>query len=350
VVLVTDAATPRMAEMWRSLDEVQPRVFTMRVGEADSTGLFEDLMQSWARVNDGHYDYLSTQGEMDRAFDRAATLLRRPAAYTLEVGSTVEKPPSPGQLQVTSQGLAGGAVALILDASGSMLKRLEGRRRIEIAKELLSKAAGEHIPAGTPVALRVFGHKEANSCRTDLVVPMAPLDPEVMKATLAGINARNLAKTPIAASLARVEADLKGAKGTRVVVLVTDGEETCDGDPEAEVRKLMERGLDLRLEIVGFAISDADLKQQFEGWAEEGGGRYFDAGDTASLESSLAEAMRTPFTVFDGNGEIVAEGTVDGAAVELPPGRYRVVVRTSPVATFDEVEVSEKQLRRLELE
>jgi len=341
VVIVTDAATPRFPKMWGSLEAVQPRVFTMRVGNADTTGLYEDLMQSWAMVNDGHYAFTSTQGEMDKAFDRAATLLRQPASYGLEVSAAFEKAPGPGSLQVVAgddKGL-GGAVALILDASGSMLKRMEGGRRIEIAKDLLSKAVTEHIPAGTPVALRVFGHKESNSCRTDLVIPMKPLDPAAVTKTLEGINAKNLAKTPIADSLAKVESDLKGAKGTRVVVLVTDGEETCDGDPSEVLAKLSERGIDLRLEIVGFAIDDDDLKQQFEGWAEQGGGRYFDAGNAESLERSLAEALQIPYSVFDQNGSLVAQGTVDGEALELEAGHYRITIATSPPRTVEDVEV-----------
>jgi Mg-chelatase subunit ChlD len=297
-------------------------------------------MQSWAQVNNGHYDFLSTQGEMDRAFDRAATLLRQPAAYGLEVSANFERAPGPGKLQVVSGDKnLGGAVALILDASGSMLKRMEGGRRIEIAKDLLAKAVTEHIPPGTPVALRVFGHKEANSCRTDLVIPMKPLDPTAMAKTLEGINAKNLAKTPIADSLAKIEADLEGAKGKRVVVLVTDGEETCDGDPEAVLQKLADHGIDLRLEIVGFAIADDELKQRFEGWADQGGGRYFDAGDAASLENSLADALRVPYSVFDRNGSLVAQGTVDGEALELEAGRYRVTIATAPPKTVDEVEV-----------
>lgn len=49
-------------------------------------------------------------------------------------------------------------------------------------------------PAGTPVALRVFGHKQADACRTDLEIPLQPLDPKVAAAKIAGIQAMNLAR------------------------------------------------------------------------------------------------------------------------------------------------------------
>ena len=216
IVMVTDAATSRYPDVWDEFKRVQPRVFGLGVGSQGAfsrdPALEQDLMQDWSRVNGGHYAHLHSEGDMGVAFDRAATMLRRPAGYTLEVASTFREAPGPGTLVVVSEGdgpAAGGAVELILDASGSMLKRMDGKRRIVIAKEVLTEAVNELIPAGTPVALRVFGHKEPGSCRTDLEIALKPLDPVAASATIAGVNAMNLAKTPIADSLAKVESDLK---------------------------------------------------------------------------------------------------------------------------------------------
>lgn len=94
-----------------------------------------------------------------------------------------------------------------------MLKRMGGKRRIAIAKEVLIEAVNQHIPPGTQVALRVFGHKEPNSCRTDLEIALKPLDPAAATRTIEGVNAMNLAKTPIADSLAKIESDLNQAQG-----------------------------------------------------------------------------------------------------------------------------------------
>ena len=288
IVLVTDAETGRDdKELWPLFDKVRPRIFTIRVGSSHDVA--ENLMQSWANVNNGYYDNTLTSTQMDRAFDRARTLLRQPAAYTLETSMTFEEAPGPGFLNVVAkkQGMSGGAVELILDASGSMLKRLDGKRRINIAKEVLTKAVTEVIPAGTPVALRVFGHKKPNACKTDLEIKLKPLDPASAKKTISKINAKNLARTPIADSLAKVESDLGKAKGKKIVILVTDGEETCEGKPAEVLKKMADKGFDIRLNIVGFAIDDADLKRQFENWAEQGGGKYFDASDEASLNQSV---------------------------------------------------------------
>jgi hypothetical protein len=358
IVMVTDASTPRRAEMWDAYKEVQPRVFTLKVSSNTSNGantmVEEDLMQDWSRVNGGHYAYLSSEGEMAVAFDRAATLLRRPAHYTLTLATEQREAPGPGTLQVVAGSGARGAVAtsaveLILDASGSMLQRMEGRRRIDIAKDVLSGALREHIPAGTPTALRVFGHRTPNACETDLEIPLQPLDMNKAIAQIVGIEAKNLARTPIAASLAEVAKDLGKAGTNAVVVLVTDGEETCDGDPAAEIEKLAQAGFAISLNIVGFAIDDDALAAQFESWAEAGGGRYFAANDAAGLNDAVTQALATPYTVYDRNGEPVAEGSVGGAPVEVEQGVYRVVVGTVPPRVFKDVEVPGEKSIRLEL-
>ena len=103
---------------------------------------------------------------------------------------------------------ASGAVELILDASGSMLQKFGAVRRIDIAKQTLTKLTSTTIPAGTPFAMRVFG-REVDSCQTDLDVPVGPLNAAAVGQRIAALNAKNGAKTPIGASLAKVADDLK---------------------------------------------------------------------------------------------------------------------------------------------
>lgn len=349
IVVITDAQTPHDGAMWEAMRAVQPRIFG--IGVAGSKRADQDRFRDWAAINGGHYTQLRYDGEMEVAFDRATALMHRPAGYTLVVHTEFREAPGPGRLSVVAGEAAatgGAAVELILDASGSMLQRLDGKRRIAVAKEVLTEAVTRHIPAGTPVALRVFGHREVDSCRTDLEIPLGPLDPAQAAATIAGINAMNLARTPIADSLAAVENDLAGA-ASGLIVLVTDGEETCEGDPGEVIEALQTRGFEVDLNIVGFAIDDAELAAQFESWAEQGGGRYFAASDQGGLSESIQQALRLPYTVFDAGGNEVATGLVDGAPVELEEGVYRVLVRTAPPQTFDEVEVAGESEVRLEL-
>ena len=112
--------------------------------------------------------------------------------------------------------------------------------------------------------------------------------------------------------MAAVESDLRSASGRKIVILVTDGEETCDGDPAKVIEKLQDKGIDIALNVVGFAIDDAALEAQFQDWAELGGGRYFQAKNQEGLSASLKDALTVPYKVYDQAGTLVGEGAVNG--------------------------------------
>lgn len=228
----------------------------------------------------------------------------------------------------------GPAVALILDASGSMLQKLGGTRRIDLARGALDQLVKGGLADQTRVSLRVFGHRKPDACDTELLQALAPLDRKQLSARIAGIEAKNLAKTPIADSLAAVAADLAGVEGSAVVVLVTDGEETCNGDPEAAIRQLQAQGFKMVLNIVGFAVDEHALEKQFQAWAELGGGAYYSAKDGQALARGVLQSVRQPF-VLSQNGRRIAAGFAGGEAVPAKAGRYQL----SLGGTVREVEV-----------
>jgi hypothetical protein len=252
---------------------------------------------------------------------------------------------APGRLRVvaTAAGKSvpdGATVAVVFDASGSMLQRIGGERRIDIAKQAVATLVREVLPASVAFSLRVFGHKEADSCRTDLEMPAAPLDRAAAAAKIASIEAMNLAKTPIGESLRLTAVDLAGRPPPHLIILVTDGEETCGGDAAAAIRELRSRGADVRVNIVGFAIDELMLQETFAEWARLGDGKYFNARNGGELVASLVESIEVPYAVVDARGTTVATGTVNGTPVELEPGTYRVVAQTSPPRTIDNVVVN----------
>lgn len=267
------------------------------------------------------------QGEYElryRTAQKGTVLARRP--ITIEpAGKLAVVFETEGTITSNAAASGGeGAVELILDASGSMLQKLGGSRRIEIARDVLTKLVKEDLPDEQKFALRVFGHKQANACRSDLEIPLSTLERNSVAKQIAAVNAKNLAKTPIADSLAKVPSDLSGAKGPKMVILITDGEETCDGDPEQVIRNLRAQGLDIQVSIVGFAIDEPALKEQFETWAKLGGGTYFDANSAEELSKSLRTVISGPFKVFDSKNEVAGKGIIGGAPIVLPAGEYRV--------------------------
>jgi len=285
-----------------------------------------------------------------------ATWLRRPADYTL---SHVTANVGPSTLAVSApreggiSGLAPGvAVEIILDTSGSMRKKIGGRRRIDIARESLEDLVGETLDEGVPVAVRTFGGKGKNpkaACRTQLSLPLQPLDRRTLLDFTRKLESRKKTKTPIAAAIKAVAKDLASVAGTRSVVLVTDGAETCNGDPAAAIAQLRAKGLDVTLNIVGFALEDDALKAEMAAWADAGDGAYFDAGSPDELATSLAAALSAPFRVYGPEDKVFEGGTVGGGAIRVDPGTYRVEVLTDPIVEFPEVIVAAGETVRLEL-
>lgn len=243
-----------------------------------------------------------------------------------------------GRVAVTLAGNAqlnaasNGAVEIILDASGSMLQKLGTQRRIDIARQMLDKLTSSTIPAGTPFAMRVFG-REVDSCQTDLDVPLGPLNRAAVAARINALVAKNGAKTPIGASLENALDDLKSATGERLIVLVTDGEETCGGDPLAAIEKLRAAGIGTRVSIVGFALDDAKLAATFRRWSDGGGGAFFDAKDGAGLDKALTESLRPGFEVLNAQGQLLASGIVNGEAVQVPSGTHTVRIKGRATVT-----------------
>lgn len=232
----------------------------------------------------------------------------------------------PGKVSVTASALKSGAIEIILDASGSMLQKLGAERRIDIAKRTLNKVVGTAIPAGTPFALRVFG-REVDSCQTDLDIPVAALNVTTVQGRINALVAKNGAKTPIGASLDKAADDLRSVAGEKLIVLVTDGEETCGGDPVTAIANLRKAGIGTRVSIVGFALEDAMLAATFRRWSDAGGGAFFDAKDAAGLDRSLADALRPGFEVVNTRGQVLASGIAGGEAVAVPAGNHTVRIK-----------------------
>jgi len=156
----------------------------------------------------------------------------------------------------------------------------------------------------------------------------------------------NLAKTPIGASLLKVREDLQDVTGPMLVVLVTDGEETCGGDPKIAIEALRSAGLDVRVNIVGFAVDELVLKETFRDWARAGNGGYFDAQSGEDLKKAVRATLRPTYEVVAGD-DVVATGTVNGDVLEIPSGTYHVRVLGEKANDLGEVTLGAGEIKDL---
>jgi len=181
-------------------------------------------------------------------------------------------------------------VLLVLDASGSMFVQLpDGQYRITAAKAALAELVSR-LPDDPElrVGLRVYGSRigaiEDGACRDSaLVAPVAPLGRDALLGSIRATQAKGA--TPIAYSLELAAEDLRDLAGRKVVVLVTDGAESCGGDLRAAVERLTAAGLEVDLRIIGFDLSAVAAKS-FDGL-----GTFENAGSAAELAGALGRAV-----------------------------------------------------------
>lgn len=182
----------------------------------------------------------------------------------------------------------------ILDSSGSMWGKLEGKAKMETAKTALSKLVGD-LPKDTKVGLMAYGHrvgnKEPGACADiELLMPIGKATPDDVVSWLERIKPKG--KTPIAGSLRQTPRAFAGLeKSNNNIVLISDGIETCDGDPCAAAIELMRLNINLRVHVVGFDISEED-RSQLECIATFGKGKYFPANSTEGFTKAVTEAVK----------------------------------------------------------
>lgn len=225
-------------------------------------------------------------------------------------------PAAPAQQQDRER-VAGDAVLLVLDASGSMRgDDGTGRPKIDAAKAAVTALAID-LPDSVEVGLRIYGHRTSSAdreagCRdTELVVPVGPLDRERLVAAVEAVEPSGY--TPLGLSLAEAAGDLGDRAGT--IVLVSDGLDTCaPPDPCEVAQSIAGENLDVRVETVGFQADEA-AQAQLQCIADAGAGEFRSVDDA----DELVEALRA----YVVGGERIRGGDDPADAPLLEPGRYR---------------------------
>ena len=181
-------------------------------------------------------------------------------------------------------------VYVIFDGSGSMWGALDdGTRKIAAARDVLNTFAKGDFE-GKQLALRAYGHRREGDCDdSELVIPFSKPDSFAVQMAdfLATVNPKG--KTPITRSLQQALEDIGSREGE--IILITDGIETCDRDPCELMRDWAEKGIAIRVHVVGFGV-DERAKTALQCIATAAGTTYRDAGNADQLAAGLAEINR----------------------------------------------------------
>lgn len=153
-------------------------------------------------------------------------------------------------------------VLIILDCSMSMDEEIAGQIKLDIAKNVIRRVLSE-IPPDVKVGLRVYGHKRdrvrglvgLDKCEvSELLVPIGQgnagrIIQEVSRLKPVGM-------TPICYSLEQAQNfDFTNLPGKKRIILVSDGMETCYGNPCSLAVELVRKNRDISIDVIGFDVS-----------------------------------------------------------------------------------------------
>ncbi len=179
-------------------------------------------------------------------------------------------------------------LVFILDGSGSMWGRVNGEMKIVIAKRVMSSLL-EQMPPDVDVGLVVYGHRRKGDCQDIESVAALGTVPGSISASINSVMPRG--KTPLAAAIQQGADLLSGQDKLSTLVLVSDGIETCDGDPCALARDLTAQGVELVIHTIGFGVND-EAAIQLECIAGAANGRYFPADSGEALAEALVDVQQ----------------------------------------------------------
>jgi predicted small secreted protein len=188
-------------------------------------------------------------------------------------------------------------ISILLDASGSMAQQIGGKTKMDLAKAAINTFVAS-MPEGANVSLRVYGQKGSNSdgdkelsCgSSELVYDLKPYNEADFANALGSFQPTGW--TPIANAINEAKKDFAKADkaGENILYIVSDGVETCDGDPVKAAKSLHDSNISAVVNIIGFDVDSAGQKQLLS-IAEAGGGE-FETVETAEDFNKIWEEER----------------------------------------------------------
>ncbi|WP_299654475.1 VWA domain-containing protein [uncultured Jannaschia sp.] len=205
----------------------------------------------------------------------------------------------------TSGPVAPRRLIVAFDASGSMAGTIGNVTKMEAARQAVG-ALLEGVPEDVALGLVAFGHRGNNedsgqreSCAgVETLVPETPGNGATLRERMDGLEPTGW--TPLAAALEAAGAELAASEtpGEQVVYVVSDGEETCGGDPVAVAHALHESDVRAVVNILGLDLP-AEERAQLEAVAAAGGGLFASIESESDLARRIEEMRRSNANNFE---------------------------------------------------
>ncbi|MGF0169245.1 VWA domain-containing protein [Streptomyces sp. Marseille-Q5077] len=186
-------------------------------------------------------------------------------------------------------------VDLVLDVSGSMRARdIDGQSRMAAAKQAFNEVL-DATPEEVQLGIRTLGANypgddRKTGCKdTAQLYPVGPLDRTEAKTAVATLTPTGW--TPIGPALLKAADDLDGGEGSKRIVLISDGEDTCAPlDPCEVAREIAAKGIGLTIDTLGL-VPNTKMRQQLSCIAEATGGTFTSVEHTEELTDKVNQLV-----------------------------------------------------------
>jgi Ca-activated chloride channel family protein len=192
-------------------------------------------------------------------------------------------------------------VMIVFDASGSMAGNVDSGIATTIPRiDEVRKALGQVLATVTHnrrVGLITYGPGPYQQCNVEL--NLRP-EPNAAKRIMHDVNELNPAgKTPLTEAVEQAAEVLDYREKPGVVVLLTDGEETCGGEPCQIGKKLHKDAFDLTVHVISFRFKNIYWAGQqtvldTKCLAESNGGLYLSVDTEQDLVQAFEKTLGCP--------------------------------------------------------
>ncbi len=218
-------------------------------------------------------------------------------------------PAAPGGSGGTQNAASGkDPVLFILDASGSMAELFGGVSRMAAARLMLQEQLAR-LEQDVPIGLVAYGNRIPGCRSVRIYAPIRTKNRGSLKSQVKQMEPAG--STPIARTLRLIGDSVIPAHPRTTVVLISDGAESCGGNPAAEARKLLAKGKDVRINVIGLAVDQATAIELGQ-IAQAGQGAYYNVQNHTDLERAIQLSTgRTPGSSVDSIAELPKTETTD---------------------------------------
>ncbi len=267
-------------------------------------------------------------------------------------------------------------VLFLVDASSSMMVSWGNEPRMNVAKRIL----GEIIDTlkrkpNIELGLRVYGSQSIsslNDCNdTKLLVPFGNDNAGIIKASLKNLEPMGI--TPISMSMEKAANDFpKDIYSRNILILITDGAESCDVDPCAVSLALQKNGVFLRPFIIGLNADNTIISNL------QCMGAFYNAQDPQGFKNAMQQILNAALnptyiqvnlldinnnasetdavmTFYDNRSGAIRynythtlnyKGISDTVNLD-PVSAYNLVVQTTPPVELKDIELAPKSINKV---